>query len=115
VDHPPEGRVSRSPRAPNVDGRSRGGAGLTPAPRSGMGAEGTRQHPRVDYRAHVLLLGTGEPGPDTRPLIGRSLNLSVSGLLVEADEPCAVGSELACLIPLGGRTRTLRARVARLQ
>jgi hypothetical protein len=77
--------------------------------------EGTRQHPRVDYRAHVLLLGTGNPGPDTRPLIGRSMNLSASGLLVEADEPCPVGSELCCLIPLGGQTRTLRARVARLQ
>ena len=77
--------------------------------------EGTRQHPRVDYRAHVLLLGTGEPGPDMRPILGRSLNLSASGLLVEADEPCVVGSELCCLIPLGGQTRTLRARVARLQ
>jgi hypothetical protein len=80
-----------------------------------MGAEGTRQHPRVEYRAHVLLMSAGAPGPDTRPLIGRSLNLSVSGALVEADEPCPVGSELACLIPLGGQTRTLRARVARLQ
>jgi hypothetical protein len=50
--------------------------------------EGTRQHPRVVYRAHVLLMGTGTPGPETRPLIGRSLNLSASGLLVEADEPC---------------------------
>jgi len=70
----------------------------------------------VEYRAHVLLLGTGAPpGPDTRPLLGRSLNLSASGLLVEADEPCEVGSELACLIPLGGQTRTLRAQVARLQ
>jgi hypothetical protein len=69
----------------------------------------------VEYRAHVLLLGTGTPGPDKRPLLGRSLNLSASGLLVEADEPCPVGSELCCLIPLGGHTRTLRARVARLQ
>jgi hypothetical protein len=77
--------------------------------------EGTRQHPRVDYRAHVLLLGTGAPGPDMRPILGRSLNLSASGLLVETDEPCLVGSELCCLIPLGGQTRTLRARVARLQ
>jgi PilZ domain len=80
-----------------------------------MGAEGTRQHPRVEYRAHVLLLSTGTPGPDMRPLLGRSLNLSASGLLVEADEPCLVGSELCCLIPLGGHTRTLRARVTRLQ
>jgi hypothetical protein len=77
--------------------------------------EGTRLHPRVDYRAHVLLLGTGTPGPDMRPLLGRSLNLSASGLLVEVDEPCEVGSEICCLIPLGGQTRTLRARVARLQ
>jgi len=77
--------------------------------------EGMRQHPRVGYRAHVLLLGAGTPGPEARPLIGRSLNLSASGLLVEADEPCPVGSEICCLIPLGGQTRTLRARVARLQ
>lgn len=81
-----------------------------------MGSDGTRQHPRVEYRAHVLLLGTGAPpGPDTRPLLGRSLNLSASGLLVECDEACEVGSELCCLIPLGGQTRTLRGRVARLQ
>jgi hypothetical protein len=78
-----------------------------------MGSEGTRQHPRVEYRAHVLLMGTGT-GPELRPLLGRSLNLSASGLLVETDEPCPVGSELACLIPLGGQTRTLRARVARI-
>jgi hypothetical protein len=78
-----------------------------------MGTDGTRQHPRVDYRAHVLLLGP--PGPDARPLLGRSLNLSAGGLLVEADESCPVGSEVCCLIPLGGQTRTLRARVARLQ
>jgi hypothetical protein len=77
--------------------------------------EGTRQHPRVDYRAHVLLLGGGAPGPDTRPLLGRSMNLSASGVLVEVDEPCPVGSEVCCLIPLGGATRTLRARVSRLQ
>jgi len=80
-----------------------------------MGTDGTRQHPRVEYRTHVLLMGTGTPGPTTRPLLGRSLNLSASGVLVEADEPCPVGSELCCLIPLRGRTRTLRARVARLQ
>jgi hypothetical protein len=80
-----------------------------------MGTDGTRQHPRVEYRAHVLLLGAGASGPEARPLLGRSLNLSASGLLVEADEPCEVGSELCCLIPLGGQTRTLRARVARLQ
>jgi hypothetical protein len=35
--------------------------------------------------------------------------------LVETDEPCPVGSELCCLIPLSGQTRSLRARVARLQ
>ena len=80
-----------------------------------MGGEGVRQHPRVDYRTHVLLLGTGPDAPAARPILGRSLNLSASGLLIEADEPCDVGSELACLIPLGGQTRTLRARVARLQ
>jgi hypothetical protein len=80
-----------------------------------MPTDGMRQHPRVDYRAHVLLLGTGAPGPDMRPVLGRSLNLSASGLLVEADEACEVGSELCCLIPLGGQTRTLRARVARVQ
>jgi hypothetical protein len=76
--------------------------------------EGTRQHPRVDYRAHVLLLGPSTD-PEARPILGRSLNLSAGGLLVEADEPFGVGSELCCLIPLHGQTRTLRARVARLQ
>jgi hypothetical protein len=80
-----------------------------------MGSDGTRQHPRVDYRAHVLLLAAGVSGPEPRPLLGRSLNLSASGLLVEADEPCDIGSEVCCLIPLGGQTRTLRGRVARLQ
>jgi hypothetical protein len=72
----------------------------------------------VDYRAHVLLLGTGaqdHPGrSEARPLLGRSLNVSASGMLVEADEACPIGSELACLVPLGGHTRTLRARVARV-
>jgi hypothetical protein len=76
----------------------------------------------VDYRAHVLLVATTETGRPSgpehdpgHPILGRSLNLSAGGLLVEADEPCPIGSEVACLIPLGGQTRSLRARVARLQ
>jgi hypothetical protein len=77
-------------------------------------SDGTRQHPRVEYRAHVLLLGA-PAGPDTRPLVGRSLNLSAGGVLVEADEPLEVGTALACLIPLGGHTRTLSSRVVRVQ
>lgn len=80
-----------------------------------MVSEGTRQHPRVDYRAHVLLVGTGIPEEERQPILGRSINLSASGVLVEADQPCRVGTEVTCLIPLAGQTRTLRARVARLQ
>jgi hypothetical protein len=80
-----------------------------------MGSDGTRQHPRVDYRAHVLLVSPGDSGPELRPLLGRSLNVSASGVLVEADESCPVGAEITCLIPLGGQTRTLRGRVARIQ
>jgi hypothetical protein len=59
-------------------------------------------------------MGMGTPGPDTHPVLGRSLNVSASGMLIEADEGCPIGSELACLVPLGGQTRTLRARVARV-
>jgi len=49
------------------------------------------------------------------PFEARSINLSRSGVLVESLQPCAVGTEVICEIPLPGGRRRLRGRVARLQ
>lgn len=76
-----------------------------------MRAESQRAQPRVAYPAQVRLVRPGRQAP----LPGRALNLSPSGVFVETHEPCAVGSDLLCEIPLPGGERRLRGRVARTQ
>ena len=70
-----------------------------------------RRQQRVAYAASVRLHTTGRP----HPFEGRSINLSRSGVLVESLQPCAVGTEVICEIPLPGGRRQLRGRVARMQ
>src|SRR5205823_14838246 len=65
----------------------------------------------VAYAASVRLHTTGRP----HPFEGRSINLSRSGVLVESLQPCAVGTEVICEVPLPGGRRQLRGRVARMQ
>jgi len=65
----------------------------------------------VAYAASVRLHTSGRP----HPFEARSINLSRSGVLVESLQPCAVGTEVICEIPLPGGRRQLRGRVARLQ
>jgi hypothetical protein len=70
-----------------------------------------RRQQRVAYAASVRLHTSGRP----HPFEGRTINLSRSGVLVESLQPCAVGTEVICEIPLPGGRRQLRGRVARLQ
>jgi hypothetical protein len=70
-----------------------------------------RRQQRVAYAASVRLHTSGRP----HPFEARSINLSQSGVLVESLQPCAVGTEVICEIPLPGGRRQLRGRVARLQ
>jgi len=70
-----------------------------------------RRQQRVAYAASVRLHPSGRP----HPFEGRSINLSRSGVLVESLQPCAVGTDLVCEIPLPGGRRQLRGRVARMQ
>src|SRR5688572_29037909 len=70
-----------------------------------------RRQQRVAYAASVRLHTSGRP----HPFEARSINLSRSGVLVESLQPCAVGTEVICEIPLPGGRRRLRGRVARLQ
>jgi hypothetical protein len=70
-----------------------------------------RRQQRVAYAASVRLHTSGRP----HPFDARSINLSRSGVLVESLQPCPVGTEVICEIPLPGGRRQLRGRVARLQ
>jgi hypothetical protein len=70
-----------------------------------------RRQQRVAYAASVRVHTTGRP----HPFEARSINLSRSGVLVESLQPCAVGTEVICEIPLPGGRRQLRGRVARLE
>lgn len=70
-----------------------------------------RRQQRVAYAASVRLHTSGRP----HPFEARSINLSRSGVLVESLQPCPVGTEVICEIPLPGGRRRLRGRVARLQ
>ena len=70
-----------------------------------------RRQQRVAYAASVRLHTSGRP----HPFEARSINLSRSGVLVESLQPCAIGTEVICEIPLPGGRRQLRGRVARLQ
>jgi len=76
-----------------------------------MSMEVRRVHPRVSYEQRIRLLGT-----DGRAVIvGRTMNLSPSGIYVRAPNGCEVGSEVTCDLPLPGGTRQIRGRVARTQ
>jgi hypothetical protein len=70
-----------------------------------------RRQQRVAYAASVRVHTSGRP----HPFDARSINLSRSGVLVESLQPCPVGTEVICEIPLPGGRRQLRGRVARLQ
>jgi hypothetical protein len=70
-----------------------------------------RRQQRVAYAASVRVHTSGRP----HPFEARSINLSSSGVLVESLQPCAVGTEVICEIPLPGGRRQLRGRVARLE
>ncbi len=70
-----------------------------------------RVHPRVSYEQKIRLLGS-----DGKPvIIGRTMNLSPSGIYVRAPKGCDVGSEVTCDLPLPGGTRQIHGRVARTQ
>src|SRR3954471_3863804 len=70
-----------------------------------------RRQQRVAYAASVRVHPSGRP----HPFDGRTINLSRSGVLIESLQPCAIGTELICEIPLPGGRRRLRGRVTRLQ
>jgi hypothetical protein len=76
-----------------------------------MSKDVRRVHPRVAYEQRIRLLGA-----DGKPVIvGRTMNLSPSGIYVRAPNGCEVGSEVTCDLPLPGGVRQLRGRVARTQ
>lgn len=70
-----------------------------------------RAQPRVKYPADVRLIAPTLK----REVAGKSLNVSASGIFVEARELVDVGTELWCDLPLPGGTRRLAGKVARLQ
>jgi hypothetical protein len=71
-----------------------------------------RQH-RVAYATSVRLHPVGRRRSEF--IDGRIINLSRSGVLIESLQPCPVGTDLVCEIPLPGGDRRLPGRVARLQ
>jgi hypothetical protein len=64
------------------------------------------QYP-ADVRLHAPSLRTSIPG--------RALNLSSSGIFIEASSPVEVGTAILCEIALPGGTRSLKGHVARMQ
>jgi hypothetical protein len=70
-----------------------------------------RAQPRVKYPADVRLIAPALQ----REVAGKSLNVSTSGIFVEAKELVEIGTELWCDLPLPGGTRRLAGKVARLQ
>lgn len=77
--------------------------------------ESQRAQPRVEYAAEVHILRPG----GRSPIKARSLNLSPTGVFVEAElataTDCDVGTKLLCDIPLPGGRRYLKGTVARRQ
>jgi hypothetical protein len=71
---------------------------------------GRRTAPRVDFREAVRVLWPGE----VSGVLARAVNLSSSGILVDAPTPtpCPVGSDVLCDVALPGGPRLLRGRVA---
>src|SRR3954470_2536269 len=74
-----------------------------------MSKDVRRVHARVSYEERIRLLGDD----GTPLLVGRTLNLSPSGIYVRAPNGCEVGSEVTCDLPLPGGTRQLRGGVTR--
>jgi hypothetical protein len=64
------------------------------------------QYP-ADVRLHAPALRKSIPG--------RALNLSSSGIFIEASDPFEVGTPILCEIPLPGGTRSLKGHVTRMQ
>src|SRR6185295_16816662 len=79
-----------------------------------MSKDVRRVHPRVAYEQKIRLRGVR--GDDGRgEIVGRTLNLSPSGIYVRAPHACDVGTEVICDLPLPGGARQIRGRVARTQ
>jgi hypothetical protein len=70
-----------------------------------------RAQPRVKYPADVRLIAP----TSQREVSGKSVNVSASGIFVEAKELVEIGTELWCDLPLPGGTRRLAGKVVRLQ
>jgi PilZ domain len=74
-------------------------------------APGKRTERRVGYRETVRMLPVGaEEG-----ILGRGVNVSPAGILVDAPTSIPVGAELLCDLALPDGAATVRGRVARLQ
>ncbi|HVU52167.1 MAG TPA: PilZ domain-containing protein, partial [Polyangia bacterium] len=71
---------------------------------------GRRTEPRVDFREAVRVIWPGE----VSGVLARAVNLSSSGILVDAPTPtpCPVGSDVLCDVTLPRGPRLLRGRVA---
>src|SRR5262245_30926758 len=71
---------------------------------------GRRSEPRVDFRESVRVLWPGE----VSGVVARAVNLSTTGILVDAPTPtpCPVGSDVLCDLTLPTGPRLLRGRVA---
>ena len=70
-----------------------------------------RAQPRVHYPVDVRL-----HAPATRETVrGRSLNVSPSGIFIEASAGFDVGTPIVCEMPLLGGVRLLKGHVARMQ
>src|SRR6185503_1613258 len=76
-----------------------------------MSKDVRRVHPRVAYEQKIRLVGRDGRGE----IVGRTLNLSPSGIYVRAAHACDVGTEVICDLPLPGGARQIRGRVARTQ
>jgi Tfp pilus assembly protein PilZ len=65
----------------------------------------------VVYRAPVKVVPAGQ----TQQTIGRALNVSLRGILVDTPSPYPVGTPIVCQLTFPDGTRTLRGRVVRVQ
>jgi hypothetical protein len=70
-----------------------------------------RIEPRVVYRAPVRVVPAGQ----TQQTVGRALNVSLRGILVDTPSPYPVGTPIVCQLTFPDGTRTLRGRVVRVQ
>src|SRR5262245_33798673 len=69
-----------------------------------------RRYQRVDFTAPVRVARSDAKNQNV--VLATSLNLSQAGIFVAAAEPPNVGTEVVCSVPLAGRLRPLRGRVA---